>query len=162
MHKIQLYHNAKDASEKEGVLKSLEKGLSRADLRRWKPVLEWERACILEDDVPYFCLNAGCRDLMGDIHAAPLIPDFLVCSPIEYAGWRMERMSEHDLAMQTAYICSSLKHLDAWEPQKPETEDSYPVEMLSSAEAIREAEEALFQLWEERIPLSGGFLSFFL
>ena len=168
--KLRLYHSAKDDTQKESVLKSLEKGLSDADLQRWAPVLAWERSCIREGDVPYFCLFAGRLDLMGEGNAPPLIPGYLERSPLEYARWRMGRMGEQDLAVQTAYIRASLKHVDRWEqpgperqeagrqepPKAAETDGKKGREVLSVQEAVREAEEAVLKLWEERIPLSGG------
>ena len=154
--KIQLYRNAQDAVKKENILKSLEKGLSKEDVRRWEPVLTWERECIHEGDVPYFCILAGGHDLMGEVNGKALIPGYLKLSPVEYAIWRMQRMCEHDLAVQTAYICASLKHIDGWEKPAPERKAGMEsgVVPISAQEAINEVEETLLKLWEERIPLS--------
>lgn len=158
--RIQLYQNTKAPERQENILKGLEKGLSESDLRRWAPVLAWERSCIREGDVPYFWFCADGRDLMGDVDAEALIPGFLDRSPIRYAGWRMERMCEKDLGVQTAYIRASLKHFDGWEQPGSAMKSSIcrdsVNEILSVQDAVREAEETLLNLWDERIPLSDG------
>ena len=81
--KIVQYRNAKDDSEKESVLKGLEKGLSETDLKRWEPVLKWERNCILEENVPYFWLRAGGCALMGSTNDPPLIPKYPTLKRLE-------------------------------------------------------------------------------
>lgn len=173
--KAEQYKFADTDAKKEEVLKSLEKGLSAKDLARWARILSWEKDCILEDDVPYFCFLAGGRELYGAMDSPALITDFLEDSPIGYARWRMMRMCEQDLKVQTAYIKASLKHMDEWElPKKAETKNVAEAEIqqaqeqeqeqgqgqeraiLSIQEAVEEVEEALRTLWEERIPLSGG------
>ena len=158
--RILLYNNAEDDLQKEEVLNVLNKGLSEADLRRWAPVLEWERSCIREGDIPYFWLTAAGRDLMGDMNAAALIPGYLERSPVEYAVWRMERMCEKDLKVQTAYINASLRHIDDWDliraERKPETCNKSEMVPASVQEVICEVEETVTKLWEERIPLSDG------
>ena len=180
MVKILLYQNAHNDSKREHILKSLEKGLSGLDLKRWAPVLAWERGCICEGDVPYFCFTAGGRGLYGALDSSMLIPGFLERSPIEYAMWRMEQMCENDLAVQTAYIKASLKHIDGWKSQMKETTNlrqpgfeqvdfeqqasqntagsdlKEGCTLLSAREAVSEVEETIRKLWEEHIPLSNG------
>ena len=158
--KIAQYRDAKDDSEKERVLKGLEKGLSETDCKRWAPVLKWERSCILEENVPYFWLRAGGCELMGGTNDPPLIPKYLTLSPIEYAAQRIGRMNQRDMSVQIAYIRAGLRHIDGWEQagtaEQTETGPEADPAPLTVREAVSEAEEALKCLWEERIPLSEG------
>jgi len=161
--KVDLYQRADSDEKREEVLKSLDKGLSEEDLARWAGILSWERDCIREGDVPYFCFLAGGRDLYGTPDSPALIRDFLEDSPIAYAKWRMERMCEQDRQVQEAYIKASLRHIDGWElPHREEAGNASGAgtelvqTVLSAEEAMAEVEETLRLLWEERIPLSGG------
>ena len=158
--KIVQYRNAKDDAEKACVFKGLEKGLSETDLKRWAPVLKWERRCILEENIPYFWLRAGGCELMGGTDDPPLIPKYLTLSPIEYAAQRIGRMDRQDMAVQTAYIRAGLRHIDGWEQpgaaEQTETGSEADPTPLTVREAVGEVEEALKCLWEERIPLSEG------
>ena len=152
--KIFRYAMARDDAGREKVLESLKKGLSESDIRRWAKVLEWERACILEKDIPYFWLSSGGRDLMGEVTGEPLIRNYLEISPIEYAKWRIGRMSSTDLSVQRSYIHASLSHFDFWKSTVPDGPSEAPE--LSVSEAVAEVEEAIRSLWEERIPISEG------
>ena len=150
------YAMAQGAEAQEAALKGLEKGLSEKDLARWAPVLDWERACIREGDVPYFRLLAGERSLYGERAREPLIPSFLPISPLESAKRRIARLSEEDLAVQCAYIRASLRHIDGWAFDERQEEITAATEPLSAEDAVSEVCEALDRLWEERIPLSDG------
>ena len=152
--KIFRYAMAKDDVGREKVLESLKKGLSDSDIRRWAKVLEWERACILEKDIPYFWLFSGGRDLMGEVTGEPLIRNYLEISPIEYGKWRIGRMSSADLAVQLSYIHASLLHFDFSKSTVPGELPDTPE--LSADEAVAEVEEAIQSLWNERIPISEG------
>ncbi len=122
------YKIARNDEERQKVVRRLEKGLSEADIRRWRPVLEWEADGIIEGNIPYFCLKAGGLDLYGDVSKVALIPDYLVMSPVDYAIHRMDMMSEKDLAVQISYIRASLKHIDYW--KKTEVKEE-PVEVYA-------------------------------
>ena len=152
------YAAANNCAAKEQALKGLEKGLSEADLKRWKSVLSWERACIREGDIPYFWLIAGKKGLWGGRTEEPLIRDHLTASPIDHAKWRINRMDSHDLAVQTAYIRAGMRHIDGWTDRKgaENAAAGSPNEPLTCEEAVREVCGAIDQLWQERIPLSGG------
>ncbi len=152
------YKIARNDEEREKVIKRLEKGLSEADILRWKPVLEWEARGIREGYIPYFCIKAGGRDLYGDIAEKALIQDYLIMSPVDYACRRLDLMREKDLAVQTSYIRASLKHLDYWEKTEEPEEKEEPAELkaMSAEEAVEEVQIALENLWNEKIELSGG------
>ncbi len=152
------YKLARNDEEREKVIRRLEKGLSEADIIRWKPVLEWEAKGIREGYIPYFCIKAGGRDLYGDAGDKSLIRDYLIMSPVDYARHRLDMMSEKDLAVQTSYIRASLKHIDYWEKnEKPEEKDKpAEVKALSAEEAVEEVQITLENLWNERIELSHG------
>ena len=147
---------------REAALGKLDAGLSPEDRARWRPVLDWERTCLLEGDVPYFWLHAGETALRGDTDGRILIPDFAALSPLLHAKQRLARMDEADLAVQKAYIRGNLRHIDGWEnpiakylkpvPRQPE---DWPAP-LPPETALLEVSQALHQLWEERIPLSEG------
>lgn len=157
---IRAYFNAAGSAEREEALRRLDRGLSGDELIRWRPVLEWERESIREGDVPYFWFRAGETALRGDVDGGVLIPDFFRTSPAENAKERMRRMGEQDLAVQSAYIRGSLRHIDGWENRiakylKPtlKAPDILPAPLAPEA-ALAEATEALRMLWDERIPLS--------
>lgn len=156
------YQGAKDEAEREAALARLDKGLSPEELNRWRRVLDWERQSLREGDVPYFCFRAGETGLRGDVNGSVLVPDFLESSPIENAIERLRRMDEQDLAVQTAYICANLRHIDGWENRinkylkpTPKAPEVLP-EPLAPEKALSEVSEALRLLWDERIPLSEG------
>ena len=153
------YASAKTPDAQEQALKGLEKGLSDADLKRWDKVLSWERSCIREGDIPYFWLIAGQKGLWGDRKAAPLIQDHLAASPVDHAKWRISGMDGHDLEVQTAYIRASLRHIDCRTDKTDEADriaDGLAGVPISIDEAVSEVCGTVDQLWQERIPLSGG------
>lgn len=154
--------SARDDAEREKALAELEKGLSRDEAVRWRPVLDWEKESIRRGDVPYFWFRAGETGLRGDVNGGVLIPGFLETSPIENVSGRMRRMNERDLAVQSAYIRGSLRHIDGWESpvakyirHAPKAPDTLP-EPLASEKALGEVSAALRLLWDERIRLSEG------
>lgn len=159
---IAAYASSGSDAERKGVLDRLEKGLDSEQKRRWRPLLEWEASCVKEGDVPYFWVYAGERGLRGDRKGDLLIEDFLLVSPIESAKERMRNMNEYDLSVQCGYIHSSLRHIDGWTVPNasflplPVTEPKTFPDSLSKEIAVSEAVEALYALWEDRIPLSGG------
>ena len=155
------YKLAKNDEERQKVIRRLEKGLSEADILRWRPVLEWEAKGIKEGYIPYFCIKAGGRDLYGDIAEEALIQDYLVMSPVDYACHRMDMMDEKDLAVQISYIRASLKHMDYWENTGEIREtgrqgEPAEVQALSVEDAVEEVQIALDKLWDEKIELSHG------
>ena len=152
------YKLARNDEDRQKVIRRLEKGLSEADIRKWGPVLEWEAKGIREGYIPCFYIKAGGCDLYGDIAEKALIPGYLIMSPVDYAGRRMEMMCENDLELQKSYIRASLKHIDYWDrTEKPEEKDkSADVRALPVEEAVEEVQLALENLWNERIVLSEG------
>lgn len=157
--KVFAYSLAKDPKRQEQILQRLDKGLSEEDLTHWQAVLAWERACIREGDIPYFCVRAVGTELYGDPSEAPLMEQFALQSPIEYAKWRIGRMGPDDLAVQTAYIRASLRHLDehiATQPAAGNDLETKTQDALTANEAVQEVEDALTRLYDERIPLSDG------
>ncbi len=186
--KLRKLEKAKSETETEEVFRSLEKGLSEADIRRWAPVLRWEKECLQKGEIPYFCLVAGEKALYGDPSRDALIPEYLSESPIAFAKRRMNRMNEADLAVQTAYIRAGLRHVDYWKTESDRSKQADACKeaserkkqekhcgtefiqhddseekrdsacVLTSEEAIHEVTETIRLLWEERIPLADGCL----
>ena len=156
------YSSAASDAERKHALDRLEKGLDDGQKRRWRPILDWEAACIREGDVPYFWFYAGERSLRGDRTGVCLINDFLLESPIDSAKNRIRRMDENDLSVQCAYIRASLKHIDGWTDPMVRffrSEVYAPARLpapLSKELAVSEAAETLHALWDERVPLSNG------
>ena len=159
---LQEYVRAEDEPGREAALARLDAGLSPEELTRWQSVLNWERCCLREGDIPYFFLLAGETSLRGDTDGKILIPNFAEQSPIAHAKQRLARMNEADLAVQQAYIRGSLRHIDGFEsplskyvPPIPKQPETWPAPLPLQV-ALEEVSEALHQLWEERISLSRG------
>lgn len=159
---IMEYSAAVSDAERKHALDRLEKGLDGEQMRRWRPILEWEATCIREGDVPYFWFYADERALRGDRTGVCLINDFFLESPIDYAKHRVRPMDERDLSVQCAYIRASLRHIDDWTDSaarffrpKAQAPECLPAPLPKEL-AVREAAETLHKLWDDRIPLSNG------
>lgn len=66
--------------------------------RQMLPIAEWERACLLEGDIPYFSAMSGGRDLLG--YGNVVIPGFFRKSGIENALERISRLTPEEKGLE--------------------------------------------------------------
>lgn len=115
-----------------------------------RAVIEYERRCLLQGDIPYYCVRADGHDLCGEDCSETLVPGFWGKSALEALRERLNRLSGDERRFEEEWILSSLRHAPLSEKtdgivlKKADTP-------LTSAEARMLLTEMLKDLAEDRV-----------
>ncbi len=123
--------------------------------KQMEPIAEWEKECLLEGDIPYFCTKGGSHALCGYDHV--LIPGFFKTSGVENACQRLTRLSQTEKKFELGILKQSLDAALLPAP-KERAEALYhytfpDASPITEEEAILEAEEIFRNL--DAMSLSG-------
>lgn len=139
---------------REKILADLNRHFEKAP--EYLPVVQWERACLEEGDIPYFSFRAGHGSLYGDPRGEILMDDYFHMTATEHCFQTLEHSGPEEKRFELDYIRRRLyqgpDYSSAPQAVLPETE---PLP-LSADQARAEARRILGDMENMALKLTDG------
>jgi len=132
------------------------------DHPEYLPLVEWERSCLEEGDIPYFSFRAGHSGLYGDPRGEKLFDPYFKMTAVERCLVTLERSNPEEKRFEKDYIRRRFRQGTDLLPEtgeKPdsgtENKESHPTP-ITAEEARTEARKILDDIWELTLRLTDG------
>ena len=139
---------------REKILADLDKHFEKAP--EYLPVVQWERACLEEGDIPYFSFRAGHGGLYGDPRGEILIDDFFRIAATKQCLLTLEHSGPEEKRFELDYLRRRLEQGPDYSfapPGAPPETEPLP---LSADEARAEARGILADMEKMALKLTDG------
>ncbi len=140
--------------ERQRTLDKLEGRFTLRGLEPPEAVIRHEQKCLLEGDIPYYCVRADGRALCGEVPEEVLIEDYFDASAMEMLLDRLNRLSGDEMRLEEGWIRAVLRHVPLSE--KKELSGEKGRRPLPAAEARKLLEEIAGHLFDDRVEAGKG------
>ena len=139
---------------REKILSDLKRHFEKAP--EYMPVVEWERACLLEGDIPYFSFRAGSGNLYGDPRGEVLLEGYFRIPATELCLMTLERSGPEEKRFELDYLRRRLEQGPDTAAPAPAVQPEPEPEPLTAREARAEAGRILDALEQMALTLTDG------
>ena len=119
-------------------------------------LIEYEKKCVLNGEIPYFCVSAGSPDLCGENPEEIIGRGLLGKTPLEWTDISLGRLSEEEKRFETDLIRNCLRQAFIPVKEPEEMRIPLPPDPLGMNEAISVLKDMFAALKETRIRYTDG------